>query len=178
MQKTEKLTTKKLTTQKLVLTAFLVAMYVVINRFLSISTWDVKIGFSFVPVLLGAIILGPIYGGIIGGLGDFVGAILFPFGPYFPGYTATAFLMGWWYGVVLKKEQSIKNIAWAIIPAEIVCSLILNTLWTALVYGSSYIGLFSTRMLQFIVMSLIKIVTVVVIAKYIPYLQKTAKSTI
>lgn len=167
--------TQKITTQKLVLTAFLVAMYVVINRFLSLTTWDVKIGFSFIPVVIGAILLGPIYGGVVGGLGDFIGAILFPFGPYFPGYTATAFLMGWWYGVILKKEQNMKNILIAIIPAEIVCSLILNTLWTALVYGTSYIGLFSTRILQFALMSLVKIVTVVLVAKYIPHFQKTMK---
>lgn len=165
----------KITTQKLVLMALLIAMYVVLNRFFSIATWDVKIGFSFLPVIIGAILLGPIYGGMVGGVGDFIGAMLFPFGPYFPGYTATAFLMGWWYGVVLKKEQKTMQILLAVIPAEIVCSLILNTLWTSIVYGSSYVGLFSTRMLQFALMSIVKVVSIVLVAKYIPYFKKVQK---
>lgn len=167
---------KQITTQKLVITALMVAMYVVLNRFFSISTWDVKIGFSFLPVIIGAILLGPIYGGAIGAMGDFIGAILFPFGPYFPGYTATAFLMGWWYGKVLHKEQDWKRILLAVVPAEIVCSLLLNTLWTALVYGSSYIGLFSTRVLQFALMSLVKVVTIALIVKYVPYFKKAQAS--
>lgn len=168
---------RSINTQKLVTIALLVAMYVVINRFGSISTWDVKIGFSFLPVVIGAVLLGPIYGGMIGGMGDLIGALLFPFGPYFPGYTATAFLMGWWYGFVLRKEQNKKQIVLAVIPAEIICSLLLNTFWTALVYGSSYIGLFSTRILQFALMSVVKIVTVVIIVKYIPYFKKAYRTT-
>lgn len=176
MQKNNETITQKITTQKLVMTAFLVAMYVVLNRFFSISTWDVKIGFSFLAVVVGAMVLGPIYGGVIGGMGDFIGAILFPFGPYFPGYTFTAFLMGWWYGRVLHKEQDMKRILLAVVPAEIVCSLILNTYWTSIVYGSSYVGLFSTRMLQFALMSLVKVATIVIIAKYVPYFKRIQKT--
>ncbi len=159
----------KFTTQKLVMAAILVAMYVVVNRFLSISTWNVKVGFSFIPVVIGALLLGPIYGGIIGGLGDFIGAMLFPFGPFFPGYTATAFLMGWWYGKILEKDHGKVRIILAVIPAEIVCSLILNTLWTSIVFGSSYIGLFSTRMLQFAIMSILKILTIAIMSRYVSY---------
>lgn len=169
--------TSKFTTQKLVMTALLVALYVVINRFFSISTWDIKIGFSFVPVVIGAILLGPIYGGLIGGLGDFIGALLFPFGPYFPGYTATAFLMGWWYGKVLQKEQGKKQILLAVILAELTCSLILNTLWISLVYGSSYIALFSTRIMQFALMSLVKIVTIAIMSRYLSYFKNIMRTS-
>ncbi len=168
--------TNQITTQKLVMTALLVAIYVVLSRFLSIPSWDFKIGFSFLPVVIGALVLGPIYGGLIGGLGDLVGAILFPIGAYFPGYTATAFLMGWLYGMILKEEQSKKRIVIAVVIPELICSLLLNTLWISITYGASFTALFATRSIQFAVMSVVKIITIAIVVRYIPYFKKATKS--
>ena len=75
----------------LALTAVFVAITVVLSRFLSINIWNMSIGFSFVSVMLCGMLLGPLWGGLCGGLADLIGAILFPFGVYFPGFTATAF---------------------------------------------------------------------------------------
>ena len=74
--------------------SMLTALQVVLSRFVSIETPIVKIGFGFVPVMLAGGLFGPIGGLIVGGLSDFVGAILFPFGAYFPGYTITAAFSG------------------------------------------------------------------------------------
>ena len=62
----------------MVILAMLTAAEIVLNRFLSINTWNMKIGFSFVPVVIAAVLLGPAYAAIVGALGDFLGAILFP----------------------------------------------------------------------------------------------------
>ena len=72
--------------------ALLTAMQVVLSRFLSFNTLSLKIGFAFLPVAIGAAVLGPVGGAIVGGLGDFLGAVLFPIGPYFPGFTLTTLL--------------------------------------------------------------------------------------
>ena len=79
-------------TKELITLGLLTAVEVVLSRFCSISAWNIKIGFSFVPIAIGGILFGPLGGGLVGALGDFIGAVLFPIGPYFPGFTLTAFL--------------------------------------------------------------------------------------
>ncbi len=58
------------TTHKLVLMAMMVAAQVALSRFLSISLWNLKIGFAFVPVVLTAMLLGPLAGGIVGAVAE------------------------------------------------------------------------------------------------------------
>ena len=81
-------------THRLAILAMMVAANVVLSRFLSISLWNLKIGFAFIPVVTAAILFGPIAGGI-------VGATLFPIAQYFPGFTITAFFVGAVYGIFL-----------------------------------------------------------------------------
>ena len=44
---------KKFDTSMIVYIGVLTAMEIVLNRFLSINAWNLKIGFSFVPVAMG-----------------------------------------------------------------------------------------------------------------------------
>ena len=62
-----------------------------------------KIGFAFVAVFVGAYLYGPVAGAVVGGLGDFLGAILFPIGAYFPGFTLNCALTGVVMGLLLYK---------------------------------------------------------------------------
>ena len=71
----------------LVLTSVFVAVTVVLSRFMSINVWNLSIGFSFVSIFICGMLLGPVWGGVCGALADFIGAILFPFGTYFFGFT-------------------------------------------------------------------------------------------
>ena len=73
---------------KITVTAILAAAAMIINRFLSFNVWNMSIGISFVPVLVCGLLFGPLWGGVCGALADFIGALLFPFGPYFFGFTA------------------------------------------------------------------------------------------
>lgn len=136
----------------LTLTSVFVAITVVLSRFLSINVWNMSIGFSFVSVMLCGMLLGPIWGGVCGGLADLIGAILFPFGTYFPGFTATAFLKGAVYGVVgiLAERQSKK---WLFIARSVallalsegVFSLLLNSLWISVLYGTPFVAVLVSR---------------------------------
>jgi len=98
-------------TKKIVLSAMLLALLIVLSRFLSIKTPIVVISLSFVPIMMAAIWLGPKYSLLIAALGDLIGAILFPFGAYFPGYTLSQLLTGLIYGLFLYKnpEQEISD---------------------------------------------------------------------
>ena len=82
----------KFNTKKLITLSVLVAMDVVLTRFLSINAWNTRIGFGFVPMVIAAMMYGPLSAGIVAALADFIGAILFPTGPYFPGFTFSVFL--------------------------------------------------------------------------------------
>ena len=83
---------KKLDVKTMVTCAALIAAAIVLSRFLSINAWNLKIGFTFVPVFLAAYLYGPLGGAIVGGIADFLGATLFPIGAYFPGFTLTCVL--------------------------------------------------------------------------------------
>ena len=72
---------KKINTKLIVTIGLLTAIQIVLSRFLSINAWNIKIGFAFVPVFVAAWLYGPVPAMLVGGLGDFLGAILFPIGP-------------------------------------------------------------------------------------------------
>lgn len=73
--------------KKIILSGLLLALLIVLDRFISIKTLYLQVSFSFLPIALAAILLGPKYSTLIAGLGDLIGAILWPFGEYFIGFT-------------------------------------------------------------------------------------------
>ena len=155
----------KFTTRTITTLALLTAIEIVLSRFLSISAWNIKIGFSFVPVVVAALLFGPIGAGIVGALGDFVGAILFPIGAYFPGFTLTAFLTGCVFGLFLQKEQNWPRYIAAVGINQFVLSLFLNTLWISILYGSPYGPLLATRVIQSIILTTVQLVCIPLIVR-------------
>ncbi len=162
----------KISTKHLTAMALLIALEIILSRFLSLSAWNTKIGFSFVPVVIAAILLGPIYAGIVGALADFVGAVLFPIGAYFPGFTLTAFLTGMVYGLLLYKRQSLPRILGAVAVNQFILSLLLNTLWISVLYGSPFGPLLVTRLVQSAILTVVQIVVIELIVKALPRLRR------
>ncbi len=152
-------------TKMLTTLGILVALEVVLNRFLSINAWNIKIGFSFIPVVVAAILYGPLAGGIVGALGDFIGAILFPIGTYFPGFTLTAFLMGLVFGFFLYKKQTPLRAAAAAGINQFILGLFLNTLWISVLYGSPYVPLLATRVVQSAILAPVQFAVTMLLAK-------------
>ena len=157
--------------KNLTLASLLIALEVVLSRFLSISAWNTKIGFAFVPVVLAALLLGPLWAGIVGALADFLGALLFPIGAYFPGFTLTAFLMGLCYGLFLYKKQGFGRIAAAVAVHQLVLSLLLNTLWISLLYGSPYAPLLLSRLPQCAILAAVQLALIPVLVRLMPRLK-------
>ena len=160
-------------THKLVLMAMLVAIQVVLSRFLSINLWNLKIGFSFVPIALAGMLLGPIGAGLTGMVADIIGATLFPSGAFFPGFTLTAFITAFGYGFFLHKKQDMPHILAAVLFSEIVGTLLLNTKWIAILYGTAFLPIFITRVWQAVGMGVVEVVVIKLLAKYVPHLKKT-----
>lgn len=151
--------------QILVRLALLVAVEVILSRFLSISTPINKIGFAFVPLALAGTLYGPWAGLGVGAVADLLGATLFPSGPYFPGFTLTTALKGLVFGLCLHNSRAgnWRAITLAVCINAIVFSLGLNTLWIHMLYGSPYHILLISRIVQELVVIPVQIVVLRVV---------------
>lgn len=121
--------------KKVILAGLLLAAAIVFNRFLSIKTPIVVISFGFIPKIIIATMFGPWWSMLLFGLADLIGALLFPFGAYFVGYTASAVISGFIYGIFLHRKKKIpaKTYLWKLIVAcllsNLICNLLLNSIW-------------------------------------------------
>ena len=143
--------------------SLLVAVEIILSRFLSISAWNIKIGLSFVPIVVAAICFGPLEAGIVAALSDLLGALLFPIGPYFPGFTLTAFLTGCVFGLFLKKNPNWLRCIAAVAINQFLLSLFLNTLWISMLYGSPFVPLLETRLIQCVLLFAVQLIGVRII---------------
>lgn len=137
----------------LVQVSLLIAMEIVLSRFMSISTPIMRIGFGFVPVAICAIMFGPIWAGIAGATADFLGATLFPIGTYFPGLTLSAALVGIVFGLFLyKRKEGWLPLAGAVAINCLIISLLLNTYWLTILMGKGFMVLLPVRIVQNLIM--------------------------
>ena len=157
---------KKLNTRMITVIGVLVAMEVILSRFLSINAPSVKIGFAFVPCALCAVLfgLGPTV--ILELLADLLGATLFPSGSFFPGFTLTAVLRGLSYGLLLGKKQTPARILLVVLFNQLVLGLCVNTLWISILYGSSFTALLVTRLVQCLALIPVEFVVITAIVKF------------
>lgn len=153
--------------KKLILSALLLTLSIVLSRFLSIKTPLLAISFNFVPIMLAGIWLGPKYTMIISGLSDLIGAILFPFGEFFIGFTVSAVLMGMIYGVVLYKRngEEISNKSFILrliissVAVSVIVNLLLNTLWLMIMYDKAFFVIVGSRAIKEAIMVPVQVVT-------------------
>ena len=155
----------KLDTRTIVILGLLTAIQVVLSRFLSFSVWNMRIGFGFVPIVMAAMMFGPIPAAIVAGLSDVLGATLFPVGAFFPGFTLTAVLVGIIFGLFLREKQSMGRIVAAVGLTQLICSLLINTYWISLLYGAPYITLIPPRLIQTAILVPVEVVVILVLAK-------------
>ena len=159
--------------KKIILTALLLAAQILLSRFLSIRTPITKISFAFLPTCLCAIWLGPKWTVLLNVLGDVIGALLFPTGAYFFGYTVTTFVAGLIYGLLMYKKEGTEiseikfalKVTLAVCLVTIICNMGLNTLWTSITSGKAFMALFVTRVPKQLIMVPIHIVVVLFVER-------------
>ena len=140
-------------TKRLAVSALLIAADVVLTRLLAINTPVMKIGLGFAAVALCALLYGPWWAALTGALGDLVGALLFPTGAYFPGFTLTAACTGLIFGLCLyKKKPRWINAAAAALLNTLLVSYLANTWMICLITGNSLAVMLSARAVQLAVM--------------------------
>lgn len=155
--------------KKIILSALLLALLIILSRFLSIKTPILTISFSFVPTMLCAIWLGPKWTILINVLSDLIGATLFPSGAFFIGYTITTAIAALIYGLLLyKKEedtytekQFVIKVILASIIVTVVANIGLNTLWLTITTGKAFIVLLLARIVKELIMIPIKVIVII-----------------
>lgn len=157
----------KTSTQTLATFAILIAAQFVISQFLTFHVWDLKIGLSFIPVVIAARLYGAVGGALVAGIGDIVGVIFHPVGPWFPPITISAMLVGAMFGLFLKKSDSLWRILVSVLISEFVFSLFITPLWITILYRGeadffTYYGLLVVKRLgvQIIPMTIVKLLVI------------------
>lgn len=151
-------------TSRVVMIALLLAMEIVLTRFCSISTPIVRIGFGFLPIAITGILFGPLWAAATYALGDLIGAVMFPIGSYFPGFTVTAFLSGLVFGLILhNKPVTWKRALAASCLVVLLLDLCLNTYWLSILMDRAYLVLLPTRILKAAVMIPIETLLIVLV---------------
>lgn len=168
-------------TKKLILAGLLLAILIIFDRFISIKTLYLQISFSFLPIAIAGILLGPKYSCAIATLGDLIGSLLWPFGEYFVGFTLVDTAIGLIFGLCLynKNKGEFFEGKKLLIRLCIACAL---TLWVvelpimslmlSLLYGNAFIVVLTGRLLTKLVMFPIEIAIIYFLSKYIKTLSQ------
>ncbi len=147
--------------KKIVIVGLMIALNIILVRFLSIQTPIIRISFGFLPLAIVAILYGPIWAGAAGAIGDVVGITLVPIGTPFFGFTVTAFLTGAFYGLVLHNRAiSYKNVLLAALPVSLICQLLLDTYWLHLLMGKAVMALLPMRLVKVGIMLPVQVIVI------------------
>lgn len=146
-------------TVKLTYAALLTALQVVLGNITQIPFIGKQFNFGFLPIIVAGALLGAPWAALVGALGDFIGAHLFPQGAYFPGFTLTSALAGLVYGLLLRGGKAGWLRVIAAVLAGALLNLVLNSLWLSILYGSkTFWGWISVRFASYLVEAPVQIV--------------------
>ncbi|MCX4303425.1 MAG: folate family ECF transporter S component [Clostridia bacterium] len=168
-------------TKKLILAGLLLSILIIFDRFVSIKTLYLQISFSFLPIAIAGILLGPKYSCAIATLGDLIGSLLWPFGEYFIGFTLVDTVVGLILGLCLynKNEGEFFEGKQLLIRLCIACALTLwivelpiMSLMLSLLYGNAFIVVLTGRLATKLIMFPIEIAIIYFLSKYIKTLSQ------
>lgn len=146
--------------------AMLIALNVILNYFNIMIGDTLRIGISFLPIAVCGMMYGGMIGGIAGAIGDIVGFITKPIGYYFPGFTISAFCVGFLFGILLYRKQiTITRVAGAVLLYTIIISLILSPIWLFIMYGSPLFAI--PRVYKAILQYPINVVMIYTVTKFL-----------
>ena len=148
---------------KIILTSLLIALNIILERFLAYSVWNNTVSFGFITVAFAACYLGTPYAMAVAGLGDLIGALIKPFGPYFFGFTLTNLVVGLILGLFLRKNATVIKIGIAVILSKITASLILNTIWISILYRGGIIAFWTVLITRIPFTAVMTVVEIVII---------------
>ena len=108
----------------------------------------IRIGISDFPAMAASALFGPSLGGLFWAALDIIKYFAAPSGPYFFGFTISAAISGMIFGLFLyKRPLSIYRVFMATALNKVIVSLIMNTYWLTVLYGSAFFAILPARIL-------------------------------
>ena len=167
-------TSAKKRTKKLVMCSLLLSLAGVVSLIEIMPIQEMKITFTFIFIALCGYLYGPATGMAFGASADIIGYIVNPAGGMlFPGFTVTALISGFFYGLTMNREyaKNGKLPLWRIITAKsldtVICNIILNTFCCSVLYGDTFIALLPARVIKNLVMLPFETIILVVIVAFL-----------
>lgn len=154
-------------TRKLVFMALFVALDIVLTRLVGLMPSNItRISLSFVVYAFAGTLFGPIYAAVTAGIGDLVGAILFPpVGGFFPGFTLSAVISGFVMGFIVLEEKNYKKVTLLLLIATLISDVVLNTTWLTIITKAPFKVLLLQRLPGIIINNVIRFSVLFVLMK-------------
>ncbi len=178
MQKKEKTQKREgkviLATKSLVFMALMIALSIVLGKFLAINITDmIRISLENLPIILCAVVLGPIRGAVVALVADLLGCLLrgYAINPIVTiGAVTIALICGFIYK--LRNVSPLTKLVIAVLTSHLFGSVIIKTIGLASFYLSSYnmgIGaLFFIRLATYTLTGIVEIVIISLLLKSKP----------
>ena len=156
----------------LVRVAVCVAIQVVLARFLAITTPVLRISFEFIPAALVALLYGPWWAMGASACADLLGALLFPTGAYFPGFTLSAALTGLAFGLFLYPcRKDWKHVLPPVLISTLLVNICLGTYWLTLLLDKGFLVMLPGRITKNIIMIPVEAIVIRLMAGWVPRLE-------
>lgn len=140
-------------TRVLTYTAMLVALSVICNIFdVPLGIGDLKISFSYIPTMVAGVFMGPYVGLAVGLIGDVLGLLIKPQGPWIPLITLGSALMGLIPGLIfmIKKGNPYFKLALSFAAVFLICTCTINSIGIFLTYlrgkKTFWVWMFTSRL--------------------------------
>ena len=149
--------------------AMMLALRVVLGMFSNFTLAIVpfvKIGFTFIPIVITAYLYGPVCAGIVGGAGDILSIILANPTAFSitPGITVCCIIEGVIYGLFLyRSEMKLPTVIFAKVAVLLLCHLPLNTLVLSFLMHMDYLTLLMYRAMVLIPFAVFEIFIIMLI---------------
>ncbi len=162
--------------QKLMVLSLLVALSIVIKRFLGFNVAFLSVSLGFLPIAAAGMLFGPVGGTIAAIVADVVGALLFPFGVFSLFFTLSAALSGLCYGYFMHKPSpSKRQLMLCQLLISLFLHLLLNTVLVIPYLKNGFWGALPLRIVKNVVMFPIEVMLLGLLQRYRPRFERLLK---
>lgn len=151
-------------TRKIVFMGLFIALEIVLTRVIGLMPSNItRVSLSFVVYTFSGLVYGPWYTMCMAGVGDVVGAFLFPpNGGYYFGFTVSAMISGFLFGSFKQNEKvSYYRLAVILLINLLLVEVLFNTFWLQVLTRSYFFPLLVKRIPGIIVNTILRIVVLV-----------------
>ncbi len=169
--------------RKMVFTAFLIALEIILHRYVGIQMATYQVSLAFVPIALSAMLFGPYWAAGTALVSDFLGTMLNSTGAYNPMFSINAILYALIYAwFFYKKDKTVWRIIVCVLVQLVFVTIPLTPLWLYIYYKyvvgaeQAFVVIFMSKMTASLIEAAIKVILLIPVCKYLyPGLMKIVK---